>query len=249
MQLKKSSAGVHHYPVYSNQVNAQKELPVSMLVQHLIDAASRDAEKWGFGFRHLISNNHAWVLARLAFEIERYPMVDDTLTIETWVEGVNKHFTSRNFRLLDQNLNVLGYGRSVWSVIDFQTRESVDLSIYEDIGKRIQDLPCPIEKPGRISPIKSEEARIYRVEVSDLDINRHMTSSRYIDHLLDLFTLEKFDQNRIARFEVQYLSEALYNENLHLFKEKTKENEYVLEMRNDAGISMCKCKCFFVDSL
>ncbi|MEG1378069.1 MAG: thioesterase [Bacteroidales bacterium] len=247
--MKTNFTGITHYPVNSNQVNAQQEMPVSMVAQCLIDAASRHAEKWEFGFRHLIQNNHAWVLARLAFEMERYPKVDDVLTVETWVEGVNKHFSSRNFRMLDQNLNVIGYGRSIWSVIDFETRESVDLAGYETIVKLAQDLPCPIERPGRIGSVKTETGVPYRVQVSDLDINRHMTSARYIDHLLDLFSLTQFDENRVARFEVQYLNEALYDENVLLLKEAAAQGEYILEMRNESGISLCKCKCVFVNSL
>ena len=246
--MKANFTGITHYPVNSNQVNAQKELPVSAMAAYLIDAASRHAEKWGFGFRHLIQNNHAWVLARLAFEVERYPQVDEVLTVETWVEGINKHFSTRNFRMLDQNLNIIGYGRSVWSVIDFNTRESVDLSCYGVIERLVQDSACPIERPGRIPPVKVEQGRHYRVQVSDLDINRHMTSARYIDHLLDLFSLDKFDQNRVGRFEVQFLNEALYDENVVLLKEKLKQDESILEMRNETGASLCKCKSIFVNS-
>lgn len=247
--IRANITGVTHYPINSNQVNAQQEMPVSMVAQCLIDAASRHAEKWHFGFRDLIKNNHAWVLARLAFEMNRYPKVDEVLTVETWVEGVNKHFSSRNFRMLDQNLNVIGYGRSIWSVIDFASRESVDLAGYETIGKLVQELPCPIERPGRINNVKDEMPRPYRVQVSDLDINRHMTSARYIDHLLDLFSLEQFDNNRVARFEVQFLNEALYGENVLLMKEPTDNNQYILEMRNENGTTLCKCKTVFINLL
>ena len=247
--LKKEFTGVTHYPIYSNQTNAQAEISVSSLIELLIDAASRHAEQWGFGFRDLIKNNHAWVLARLAFDMSRYPRIEETLTIETWVESFNRHFTTRNFRLLDQKLNVIGYARSVWSVIDFKTRDSVDITQYEEIGKLLQVLPCPIEKPGRLGTVTQDEGLTYRVKVSDLDINRHMTSSRYVDHLLDLFPLEDFDNSRIGRFEVQYMNEALYNENILLKKEKQEDGSYLLEMNNSQGTALCKCKCIFINSL
>lgn len=248
--MEKTLTGVTHYPVNSNQVNAQQEMPVSHIAGCLIDAASRHAEKWGFGFDDLMVTNRVWVLARLAFDMERYPKVNDTLTVETWVEGVNKHFSTRNFRMLDQNGEVIGYGRSVWSMIDFDTRASVSLigddNIGNDIGQLIQDLPCPIAPPGRIASVKEGEREDYRVRVSDLDVNRHMTSARYIDHLLDMFSLHQFDKHRVARFEVQYMNEALYDEEVELLKEATaEEGVYVLEMRNATGTSLCKCKCTF----
>lgn len=246
MKLK-HRIGITHYPVSSNLANAQQQISVSSVVECIIDAASRHAERWGFGYHDLKANNHAWVLARLAFEMSRYPRVDETLTIETWVESINKRFSTRNFRLLDQNLNVVGFARSVWSIIDFTTRRGVDLTAYDAIGKLEEDLPCPIDPPGRIN-VSGEHVDVcqdYRVSVSDLDINRHMTSARYIEHLLDLFSLERFDTQIVERFEVQYLNEARYGDAVALLRQQTSEHAFELEMKRDDGTSLCKCKCLF----
>lgn len=245
--MKQEYLGVTHYPVYSNEVNPQAEMPVWKVAECLIDAASRHAEKWGFGYRHLIASGHAWVLARLAFEMKRYPKVDEILTVETWVEGCNKHFSSRNFRMKDENGEILGYGRSIWSIIDYHTRESVNLLDRKEIGELAQDIPCPIDRPGRIPAVSDANPESYRIRLSDLDVNRHLTTSRYITHLLDLFPLELFDKERIHRFEIHFLNEVLYNEEVLLLKQPSQEGEYVLEMQHkEQGTPCCKCKCVFV---
>lgn len=245
--MKNQFTGITHYPVYSNEVNAQAELPVWRIVECLIDAASRHAEKNGFGYRNLIANGEAWVLARLAVDMKRYPGVDETLTVETWVEGCNKHFSSRNFKMTDEAGEVIGYGRSVWSVINFTTRESSDLLKYEGISRYITDLSCPIERPGRIPAVSDERPEAYRIRVSDLDINRHLTTAKYISHLLDLFPLETFDRETIHRFEIQFVNEVLYDEQVILSKQLIHQGEYALEMKNEAGTVCCKCRCVFVE--
>ena len=128
------SIGKKEYKIYSNNVNAQAEMPVSQVAEMLIDSASRHAENNGFGYANLINNNHSWVLLRLVFELSHYPKVNDTVVVETWVEGFNKHFTSRNFKILTSDGEVLGYARSIWTVINMETRDAVDLSDYSAIS-------------------------------------------------------------------------------------------------------------------
>ena len=94
--------------------------------------------------------------------------------------------------------------------------------------------------------MEDKDAVDYQVKVSDLDVNRHLTSSKYIDHLLDRFSLEIFDKERVARFEIQYISEARYGDDVYLMKQKIRENEFNLEMRSFNGESLCKCKCIFL---
>lgn len=238
--------GKSDYPVRTYEANAQAELPVSQVVQYLIDAASLHAENNGFGYRSLISEGRAWVLARLAVEMVRYPRIDETMTIETWVESYNKHFTTRNYKMTDQKGAVLGYGRSFWLVIDFKSRESVDLTEYGAIAGYCQSMECPAAKPGRIDPLKSAPVDTYRVRVSDLDVNCHMTSAKYISHLLDLFPLEKFDRQRIGRFEIHFMNEARYGEEVQLVCEDKGDDCYELEMRNTKGVPICRCRTVFV---
>ena len=210
------------------------------------DSASRHAETGGFGFQDLIKENHRWVLARLAVEMNRYPKVDEDIAVETWVENINKIFTSRNFKITDSENNVIGYSRSIWSVINFDTRQVADLSTYKGIGEYLLDQDCPIDAPSKIGKVNDEEPEIYRVRVSDLDVNRHLTSAKYIDHLLDRFSLETFDKKRVKRFEIQYINEVMYDEKISILKEEVSEDNYTLEIKNEAGETCSKSRCVFI---
>ena len=219
--------GILEYKVYSNEVNAQAEMPLAKVVEILIDSASRHAESRGFGYQDLKKKNQAWVLARVALEMSRYPKVDEIVKVETWVEGINRVFSSRNFKLTDVNGETLGYARTIWSVIDFSTRQSVDLTTYKGIAEFKYDYPCPIDVPSRSGKIEDVAPETYKIRISELDVNRNLTSKRYRESMSDRYTLADFDKKRISRFEIKYLNEIIYDDEISILKQELSEAEEV----------------------
>ena len=126
------------YYIQASQGNAQGELSLSQLVKWMLDAATSHAESWGVGYSTLIQENRVWVLARLGVEMDRFPVIGDTLVIETWVEGYNPHFSARNFCFTDLSGSVLGYARTIWSVTATGCKE------YAGRGVRFSPLFCTI---------------------------------------------------------------------------------------------------------
>ena len=119
------------------------------------------------------------------------PKAYDKFTVETWVESAMKYFTGRNFAIRSADGRVCGYGKSIWAMIDTVTRQPVDiLSINDGLVLEYveKDKPCPIDKPGRARV--GEGAKLVRTVdtyYNDVDINGHINSIKYIEHVLDLF--------------------------------------------------------------
>lgn len=233
------------FPVEPPEGNAQEELPLTLLVKRVLEAATLHAESWGVGYSTLIRQNHAWVLARLALEMTSYPHVRDNLIIETWIEGYNRHFSARNFRFKDGSGRVCGHARSIWSVIDMETRESVDLSTFEHIDRHVADQECPIEKQSKLRAVVTENPVKYPVRYSDIDLNRHVNSVKYIEHVLDLFSLEQYDTHLVSRFEISYMNEARYGTWLELHSEEFAPGSYQVEIDNDKKEVLCRGKVIF----
>ena len=231
------------YLVYSNEVDFQEEMSVARLVEVLIDAASRHAESLKIGSGDLKKNNHAWVLARVAIELERNPRLGETVVVSTWIDSFTKHFTTRCFKLETKCGQLLGYARTVWSIIDSQERNSVDITPYNHIAEIVSEESCPITKPGKIAIIPESIEPTYtdKVKVSDLDINVHLTSVRYIDYMLDQLTLQTCLDCRIARFEIHFLKEAKYGADIQMYKMDEAPNQLVLELK-EANVVRSRCR-------
>lgn len=220
--------GTFHFVTESYLLDFRGRVTIPMIGNYMLHAASNHASQRGFGFSDMTEKHTAWVLSRLAIEINRYPEMSEPITLYTWIDEVGKIFTSRCFELIDGNNMSVGFARSIWAAIDMQTRRPTPLDI-EALSVYVSDKVCPIEKPGKILPVENDSNGIeYQVKYSDLDINGHFNSIKYMEHLLDLFELDLFRQKEVSRFEIAYLSEGRYGMPLTLHKEKLDTNKYGL---------------------
>ena len=102
-------------------------LTMGVLGNHLLNCAGFHASDRGFGIATLNEDNYTWVLSRLAIELDEMPYQYEDFTVWTWVENVYRLFTDRNFALFDKEGRKIGYARSVWAMINLNTRKPADL--------------------------------------------------------------------------------------------------------------------------
>ena len=120
--------GRYTFKIEQYQCNVRKMLRFSFLVNMMLSSADYHSSERGFGTDYLNAHGKTWVLSRLAVEMMRIPSRHEIIAVETWVEKVHPLFTNRNFRMtVDSTGEVLGWGRSVWAMIDTTTRHPVNL--------------------------------------------------------------------------------------------------------------------------
>lgn len=203
---------------------------LGVLGNHLLNAAGHHSHNRGWGIDHLNQTHYTWVLSRLSIELNEMPAQYEHVEVETWVESVMKLFTERNFLIRNaDDGRVYGYARSIWAMIDTATRQPSDLLALKD-GDILnyvltsEEKPCPIAKHGRVrlSPAAQQLATI-DTHYSDVDINGHINSVKYIEHILDLFPRCAFERHHIRRFEIAYKAEAFLGEPLTFIGEPSAE--------------------------
>ena len=237
--------GVFHFETESYLLDFRGRVTIPMIGNYMMHAASNHASQRGFGFSDMTKKNAAWVLSRMAIEINRYPEMSEPITLYTWIDGVERFFTSRCFMLNDKSGGNIGYARSIWAAIDMSTRRPTTLDI-EALGEYVSDMECPIEKPGKIVAIESDtEGLPYVVKYSDLDINGHFNSIKYIEHLLDLFDLNLFSEKEIKRFDISYISEGRYGMPLSLYKKEMGDDFYNMAMCHE-GKAVCRATAAWI---
>lgn len=236
----------HQYFLTAAECNAEKEMSVSLLAQRVIEVATEHANILGVGYADMVKDNHGWVLSRLTIEMKRFPSLNEEYSLTTWIEGFNRLYSERNMEVKGNNGETIGYIRSIWVAIDFETRKPVDLSTISWLAETISDRPCPIEKQGRMRPV-NEPDRItsHSFQYSDIDFNRHVNSVKYIDTILNLWELDFYDTHTISRFEIMYQKEAHSGEPVELLI-KQDGNLSDIEIRDDNG-TITRAKITFND--
>jgi acyl-ACP thioesterase len=231
--------GTFHFVTESYLLDFRGRVTIPMMGNYMLHAASSHASLRGFGFSDMTERHTAWVLSRLAMEIDRYPAMSEPVTLYTWISEAGRLFTHRCFELADGAGKAVAYAHSVWAAIDVQTRRPTPLDV-EALSVYIADRYCPVGTPGKIGPVEQDTEGVpYRVKYSDLDINGHFNSIKYMEHLLDLFDLDLFTEKEVKRFEIAYLSEGRYGMPLTLHRKETAPDRYAMAICHD-GKAICR---------
>jgi acyl-ACP thioesterase len=227
-----------------------QRLFMGYLVNDMLNAADFHSDEHGYGVTYMNSVHKAWVISRLAVEMIEMPPMYTKFHIETWVESAMRYFTNRNFSVVGNDGKVYGYGRFVWALIDTDTRQPADINaIMGDYMSQWleKEKPCPIARSSRVKI--SEDAQLVRTldtTYTDVDVNGHINSVKYIDHVLDLWNLEWYKNHTIRRVEVAYVSEGHQGDRLAMYLEQTGELEYsvrIMKVAPDTEEAVEACRC------
>ncbi len=236
----------YHYQISAQHIDFQKKVSLSSLFHLILKTAGKDADNKGFGLLKLQSDDYTWVLSRFAMDMERFPLENEEITIETWIQDVGTMFTTRNFRITNGNDKLIGYASSSWAVIDMQTRQSVLLDTLPSLNDFIFPETTPIGAPARIANVKGDVANRFEVKYSHIDVNRHTSSPFYIQWIADCFSLDFYLTNKLKRFEINFLKEITFGDTGEVYRETKAENEYSFQiLTQEKGIA-CRARMMFV---
>lgn len=228
----------------------QQRLFMGHLGNHLLNAADFHSDARGYGMTYLNTVHKTWVLSRLAIEMVEMPRMYEEFVVDTWVDSVMRYFTGRNFAVTSKkDGRVLGYGRSIWAMIDTQTRQPVDILAERDgiITDYLEtEKACPIASSSRVKLGKDASlVRELQAQYHDVDINGHVNSVKYIEHILDLWPLEWHKSHALKRFEIAYVAEGHQGDTLQYYLEQVDGLTFMVKVSKQDGTELCRSKVAF----
>ena len=224
-----------HFCANAFDTDFKRKLSYDVLGRNILSCADNYATVYGFGFNDILMDNRSWVISRMTIEISQMPSIYTNYHIGTWIENIYRMFTNRNFVIKGDNGEVFGYARSVWSLIDNETRQPLELiNVFGDKFQQLlaPEIPCEINGHSRIRPLKNADPVVSIVtKYNDLDCNGHFNSIKYISHVLDLFSKEFYINHKISRLEIAYVAEAYFGDELTFFMVEQESLKYEVEIR------------------
>lgn len=219
-----------------------------LLGNQLLRCAGMQASSCGFGFEDMQRHHHVWVLARLIINMEEMPQTGQAYNIQTWVAKVYHQFTDRLFTISSPDGHTFGHAFSTWALINYDTREPMDLANLPEgnISNYIATETIPLTRAGRYRVTAESPTRSNPVYYSDLDINGHVNSIRYIQMAADLFTQEICrDGHCLYRVEVGFANETYLGDTLHFYTDGFHDNQAQVEIKRNDGKIAAKVALFF----
>ncbi len=209
------------HKISSYEVDAKNKASLQSFCNFLQESAWNHAEALNLGYSHLIGNNQIWVLSRLLIKVHAFPMWGDTIFVETWAKRTGRLFAYRDFHILDENDKIIAAASSAWVVIDLKNRRPQRMESFSDKMPLLSEKHALEAKLDRVpSPEVFLNQPFFPVLFSDLDMNKHVNNVKYLEWILDSYPFEMRITHDITIFEINFLREAFYGDEISVRSEE-----------------------------
>lgn len=227
--------------IESFDVDVRGLLRPQILFGYLLNSAWKHTKGTSFGFRELSERNLFWVLVKIQIQINRMPRWGERITIETWGKRLVRLFALRDFAVSSDAGEKLVSATSTWMILDKNSgrpqRFGGDAENFPWLPEK-NVLETSLEKVPQITNGKSV-AR-YGVHFSDIDVNRHVNSSGYLQWILNSHPQEHLQSMDLRSIELSFLSEARADDTIEVFSEEAGEHELCSVRRAGDGKEFCR---------
>jgi acyl-ACP thioesterase len=229
--------------VESFDVDILGRLRPQTLFAFLLNAAWNHASGGIYGYKELSARNLLWVLIKVQVLIKRLPKWREQITIETWGKRKVRLYALRDFTITSETGETLVSATSSWMILDRTTGRPQRFDQKSDSlpwlpGK--DELETNLEKVRQMNGGK--ELAQFRVHFSDIDVNRHVNSTKYLEWMIDSHSQEHLETKEITSLEMSFLSEAMANDEVKVYSEESGGPELCSVRRTVDDKELCRAR-------
>jgi medium-chain acyl-[acyl-carrier-protein] hydrolase len=228
-----------NFRVTSADTDLEGRLRLGSLVNFLIQSAINSADKLGFGYGGLRQQKLFWVLSRLTIEIYKPIHWRSLLEIETWPKDIEGILYLRDFIVRDIEQVPVARATSGWLAIDLDSKrpKKVD-KIHEEIFVHLKNKHALEQLPEKLNKLTEGDSFEIGSTFFDMDLNKHVTSTRYVDWMMDSFPLDYHLSHSPKKISINFMKETLLGDKILLKREKLSADEFLFEGTNSTQNSI-----------
>lgn len=218
------------YKVTSAETDMFARIRLSSMVNLLIQSAIDSAESLGFGFEAFSHQKLFWVISRFNIEIYRPLMWNEQGEVETWPKDLDKMLYIRDFIVRDSRQEIVARATSGWLAVETATKHpSIITGVEASMFNQLKEKHALHAFPAKLPPVHGEEVRELKADYFDIDINRHVTSTRYFDAMMDTFPVEFHQRHYPSKVAVNFMKETRYDDTVQLIRHAVNDRSYAFE--------------------
>jgi medium-chain acyl-[acyl-carrier-protein] hydrolase len=206
------------------------------LINLLIQSAINSAESLGFGFKGLRKQQLYWVLSRLTVEIYHPLTWNQEVEVETWPKSLEGLLYLRDYIVRDKAQNIIARGTSGWLAIDAETKKPKILDAIEaEMFVHLKEKHALQESPEKLTATTDGAAFDVKSGYFDFDLNGHVTSTRYVDWMMDTFTVDFHKNHYPKKLSINFMKETLPGDSMIIIRGSKDGLQYGFEGTNQAN--------------
>jgi medium-chain acyl-[acyl-carrier-protein] hydrolase len=227
------------YRITSADTDISARLRLGAMVNLLIQSAIGSADKLGFGFGDLSQLHLFWVLRNLTVESYRPVRWSEELVVETWPKNIDGILYLRDFVVRDRMGEVVARATSGWLAVDRTTKRPKRFNSEQlEYFTHLKEKHSLSYSPERLGEVSGNDEFFVKPTFFDIDLNRHVTSTRYIDWMVDTLPIDLLLGSHPVKLSINYLKETMLGDSIRLVRRSSQPNVFEFEGINQgAGTS------------
>jgi medium-chain acyl-[acyl-carrier-protein] hydrolase len=237
MELNENDLTLYNsFKITSADTDMFMRVRLGAVVNLLIQSAINSAESLGFGFKGLRKQQLYWVLSRMTVEIYQPLTWNQEVEVETWPKTLEGLLYMRDYIVRDKAQNIISRATSGWLAIDAETKKPKILDAIEtEMFVHLKEKHALQESPEKLTSAPIGDAFDVRSGYFDFDLNRHVTSTRYIDWMMDTFAFDFHKNHYPNRISINFMKETLPGDSLTIMRSSQNGLQYCFEGTNHAN--------------
>ena len=219
-----------NYRVRAYEIDSRQRMTMPALSRLMQEAALQNVIEVGMSFWDLEPYQVSWVLNRQQIHIKRMPKMNERIRVHTTPAGFLRLFTLRDYRVYAESGELIAHSPSVWLLMNTETRGLASRPPFlEAFSARMPPREQCFARPkGKIpAPRQPEFTNYYRVHWHDLDFNKHLNNTLYIQWMLDPIPAEVLSQHNLTFFDINYRAECQLHDELRSEVQQVAAGEYL----------------------
>lgn len=230
------------YTVKSTEIDSNYKMRIDYIVSLFETVTGTHSSLLGIDGPTLLEKSNAfWIITKFKLKINRFPIMDEELEVETWPTSVKGVRFNRDF-LLTKGDEKLIMGTSEWCTLDYDTKEIRRTSTVCYPA----DMPHRTELSGAGDYIRVKEtvaeddySHTHKSAFVDIDTNKHTNNLAYLRMALNAFSPEEFEALNITEVQISFLSQTYFGDEIKIYKKQTYYGVYIEGKSDDKAIFNC----------
>lgn len=223
------------FKITSADTDMYMRIKLGGVVNLLIQSAINSAESLGFGFKGLRKQQLYWVLSRITVEIYHPLTWNQDVEVETWPKTIEGLLYMRDYIVRDKSQNIIARATSGWLAIDAETKRPKLLDgIEAEMFVYLKDKHALSESPEKLTATSEGDTFDVQSGYFDFDLNRHVTSTRYVDWMMDTYSIDFHKNHYPKKLSINFMKETLPGDSINIVRSSLNGLEYSFEGTNHA---------------
>lgn len=194
-------------PFDMSDVNGYIKIPQLILLS--LQVSGMQSIELGMSDMYILENyNLVWIITDYNMKIERLPVFDEKITIETYAKSHNRLFCYRAFNIKDEAGNTIIEMVATFVLMDRDTRK-VHPVMSEITDAFDSEFSKTMIRGPRFKELEGGVEQEYRVRFYDLDMNGHVNNSKYLDWVFEVMGADFLTNHVPKKVHLKYVKEVL----------------------------------------